>query len=183
MIERFLQLRLFSPSADHRIFAWIFPDRHGFMRQVWNPKKHLSLLVIECRCLFVEPSNFISDLPHARLDIVSRFAFRALPADLFAQPFSIRIALLERRLRLAPLRVDPQDLIDLRRLVAPARGQPAFYKVGLFADEPNIEHGRIMNAQDRMSNAERRLLSSSFVIRHSSLPRPAVRRYSARGSI
>src|SRR5205807_7538285 len=157
--------------------------RHRFIRQVWNPKKHLSLLVIECGCLFIEPPNFISDLPHPRLDFVGRFAFCALPADLFAQPFSIRIALLEGRLRLAPLRVDPQDLIDLPRLVAAARGQPAFYKVGLFADEPNIEHGRIMNAQDRMSNAEVRLLSSSFVIRDSSLPRPVVRRYSARGSI
>jgi hypothetical protein len=83
---------------------------------------------------------------------------------------------LKRGLRFTALTIDAQHLIDFRRIIAATRGQPAFHKVWLFANEPNIEHGRIMNAQSRMSNAERRRLPSSFVIRHSSLPSPALRR-------
>jgi hypothetical protein len=48
--------------------------------------------------------------------------------------------MLQRRLRFAPLRVRAQHFIDLRRVIPAPRGQPAFHKVGLFADEPDIEH-------------------------------------------
>src|SRR5688572_8962634 len=67
---------------------------------------------------------------------------RSLPANLLAQSLAIAIELLQGGLRLAALRIHPQHLIDLRRIVAPTRGQPAFHKVGLFANEPDIEHGK-----------------------------------------
>src|SRR5882724_727677 len=142
VILSLLQLRLLAPTPDDRIFARIFSNRRRFGRQIRNPEKQLSLLLVEPRRLLVQRGNLIPDLPHPRFDFFRRFPFRALAADLLAQSLSIRVALLQRRFGLPPLRVNPQNFIDLRRIFAPTRRQPAFHKVGLFADKSDIEHGR-----------------------------------------
>ena len=141
MIESVGQRRLFSPAPNDRIVLRIFSHRRIGMRQIGNSEHQLLLLLIQLRCLLVEPGNLVPDFAHPRLDFFRRLAFRALAANLLAQPFAVRVVLLECRLPLAPFRIHPQDLVDLRCVIAAARGQPAFHKVSLFTNEPDIEHG------------------------------------------
>src|SRR6266404_8005926 len=139
--HRAFQLRLFAPAPDHWIVTRVLAYRRVGMRYIWNSEEQIFLLLVRHGRLLVQESDLIANLPYARLQFLCRFAFRAFPADLLAQPLAIAIELLQRRLGFAPFRVHPQHLVDLRRVIAAARRQPAFYKVGLFANEPDIEHG------------------------------------------
>ena len=75
--------------------------------------------------LLVERRDFISDLPHSRLDFVRRFSLRAFAPDLLAQSFAIRVALLERCLandpELRPSAADVAAALDGDTQVAPTR--------------------------------------------------------------
>ena len=91
--------------------------------------------------LLVQQGNLIADLPDPRLEFLRRFAPRALAANLLAQSFPIGVELLQSGFRLATFRVHAQYFIDPGDiLVPPAGDEPALHKIGLFADEPNVEH-------------------------------------------
>ena len=87
--------------------------------------------------LILQPGGIFSPAPRA--------------ADFLAQALAVRIALLQRGLHLAPLRVDREHFIDLRRIIAAASSEPAFHKVGLFANEPDIEHGQEKDRINRIN--------------------------------
>ena len=89
-----------------------------------------------------ELCNFVADLANPFLQRGRVFAPAARPADFLAQSFAIGVALLQRRFQFAPFRIDREHFVDLALVVAPTSGEPAFDKIGLFANEPDVEHGR-----------------------------------------
>ena len=111
------------------------------MRQIRNSEKQLLLLLVGRGRLLVQQRNLIANFPHPRLEFFRRFAARAFPANLLAQSFPVGVQLLQRRFRFAPFRVHAQHFIDPGDiLVGPASSEPALHKIGLFADEPDVEH-------------------------------------------
>ena len=112
------------------------------MRQIRNSEKQLFLLLVRGGCLLVQESNLIADFPHPRFEFLRVLSLCPFPADFLAQSFPVGVELLQSGLRLAPFRIHAQHFIDLRRvIVAATRRQPAFHKVGLFANETDVEHG------------------------------------------
>ena len=59
--------------------------------------------------------------------------------------------MLQRGLSFPAFDIDLEQLINLYRIIAPARRQPLLHKIRLFADETDVEHG--WNYQQRSGNA------------------------------
>ena len=111
------------------------------MGKVWDIEQQIALPFLRDGCLPDELCSLVADLPDAFLQRRGVFAPAARAADFLAQPFAVGVALLQRRLQLAPFRIDREHFVDLELVIAAAGGEPAFDKVGLFANEPDVEHG------------------------------------------
>ena len=59
--------------------------------------------------------------------------------------------MLQRGLSFPAFDIDLEQLINLYRIIAPARRQPLLHKIPLFADETDVEHG--WHYQRRSGNA------------------------------
>src|ERR1041384_522909 len=93
------------------------------MRQVWSFQKQVALRFVECARALGEIGNLLTDLAHLRLKLVAWFLPRTFRADVLAQAIALRLQLLQFRLGLAPLRIDPQYLVNLRLVAAASCGQ------------------------------------------------------------
>ena len=144
VIDRVGKWRFLLPAADDAICARIFANWNALMRQVCNLKKQIVLLGLGRSRPRIEISDLIADVPDASLQLIGPLASREFFADLLAQPIAIGIQLLQRRLQFAASRVRTQDAIDLRFIVPGARGQPRAHKIGLLANQTNVEHGAIV---------------------------------------
>jgi len=116
------------------------------MRQVGNIQQQIALPFFRCGGLPDELSAFVANQPDPLFQLGRIFASSAGRADLFAQPFPIGVALLERGFHLAPLGIDRQHLIDLCLIAAAPGREPALHKVRLFTNEADIEHGQELSA-------------------------------------
>ena len=93
--------------------------------------------------LLVEQRNLVADLAGRALPIrPDDLAATALAADFLAQAFAVGVALLQRGLRFRRSASTCSTSSILRRIVAATGREPAFHKVGLFANQADIEHGR-----------------------------------------
>jgi hypothetical protein len=89
-----------------------------------------------------ELRGLVADLSDALLERCGIFAAAACAADFLAQTLAVGVALLQRRLQFASFRIDREHVVDPELIVAATSREPAFHKVGLFTNEPDVEHGQ-----------------------------------------
>ena len=121
------------------------------VRQIGNIEEEIALPLLRFGRLPNEFGDLVADLSHLLLQRGGIFSSAARAADFLAQPLAVGIALLQRGLHLAPLRVDREHFVDLRRIIAAASREPAFHKVGLFTNEADIEHGQEKDRINRIN--------------------------------
>src|SRR6202011_1246024 len=104
----------------------------------------------------IKIDNLVADLSNLGLQIFCRFAAGFFPADFLAQSIPLGLQLLQLGLSLSPLRIDLQQLLDLRCVLAAAGRDPFANEIRLFANETNVEHRGTVAAA--LWAAQRRLL-------------------------
>src|SRR5207245_7636374 len=144
-----------APSANDPICARVFANWNARMRQVRNLKKQIVLRRLGSRRSCIKTGNLIADLANTLLKLVRYFAARPSSANLLAQPITVGVQLLQRRLELPAFLIHTHDLIDFRFIAAAARGQPRTDKIWFLPNHTNVEHGASMNDECRMSKPER----------------------------
>jgi hypothetical protein len=141
VIGRLCELRFLSPAANDPICARVFANWNALMRQVRNLKKRIVLRRLGSRRSRIQFGNLIADLANTVLKLIRYFAARPFSANLLAQPITVGVQLLQRRLELSAFRIHMHNLIDFRFIAAAARGQPRTHKIGLLPNQTDVEHG------------------------------------------
>ncbi len=99
------------------------------------------MLFIECACAFCEIAYFVTDLAHLDFKFFARFVARTFRADLFAETIPISLQSLQPGLDLAPFRIDPEHVGDLRVIATAARRKPLADKIWFLTNQADVEHG------------------------------------------
>jgi hypothetical protein len=111
------------------------------MWRVRDLQQKISLLRFECDRLGIEHRDLIADPADLPLQFFTRLIATALCPDLFTQSLSAGVELLQRSLSFPALPVDAEDVVQLCLVSPTPRRDAAFYKVRLFPDQTDVEHG------------------------------------------
>src|SRR5215471_5570439 len=121
------------------------------MRQIRDVEKNTSLLFVELRRLLVKMDNLVGDLPDWRFQILGRFTLRFFCADLFAQPVPLSLQLLQFSFGFSPFGIDLEQFVNPRLVTAAARSEPLANKIRFLTNHTNVEHGRSVDATQRVT--------------------------------
>jgi hypothetical protein len=113
------------------------------MRQIGDLEKQLLLPRFETGSLRGVLRDLVTNFPDSRFRGCRRLPASTLRADFFAQAFTIRIQVLQRRFDFAAFRINLQQIIYAVGVVSATRCQSLFDKIRLFPNEPDIEHGAV----------------------------------------
>ena len=119
------------------------------MREVRDVEEQIALSFFRHGRLPDEFGNLVADPAHAVFQVATLFAPATAGADLFAQALALGVALLERGFHFPPLPIDRQQFVDFCLVTAAPSREPAFHKVGLFANQPDVEHAEELSALRR----------------------------------
>src|SRR5947208_14741575 len=139
MIERFAaEFRFGPPLSNNFVRARIFSERNAFVWQIRNLEKQIPRLLVEAGRALIKIDNLLANLSHFGLEIFCRFAARFFRADLLAQSIALGLQLLQLGLGFSPLRIDFQQLVDPRGVVAATGRDPYANKIRFFANQTNF---------------------------------------------
>src|SRR3954467_11039745 len=111
------------------------------MRCVRDLEQEIPLLRFKWSRFRRKDRDLVADAADLSFQFFRRFGATPPSPNFLAESLAVGIELLQRRLSFPALPVDAQNLIQLR-LVSPAPGRDAaFYKIRLFPDQADVEHG------------------------------------------
>jgi hypothetical protein len=123
------------------------------VRQVGNTEQQIALSLFTGGGLPNEFGNFVANLSDFVFQFGRIMSTAPRAADLLAQAFAFGIKLLERGLHLAPLCIDPEQLVDPGFISTVTRREPVFHEIRLFANESNVQHAQEYQRSISLANA------------------------------
>src|SRR5687767_10430175 len=116
------------------------------MREIWKGQQNLIARNLSLSDLLVQSRNSVADLAGfflSRFGVLG-FFLRHQGANLFRNTIALGLELLNLRQELAALLIKSQHLPYPVLLPGPAAGQPFADEIRLLANDPDVQHRRII---------------------------------------
>ncbi len=129
-----------SPAADFGVFFGGAANGAGFVRQIWEGQKEVTLLGVGGVGFRADLINALPDAAHFGFLGGGVLAVFATESDFFGEAVAITLQLLALSLGGAAGSIEGEDLIDQSGKRGIAGGETLFDEVGIFAQEADVEH-------------------------------------------